>query len=376
MNELVALPVLIPLVGASLCILLGRSRAAQRAVSLSALTATTVLSIVLLVEADRDGPLVVQSGGWPAPIGITLVVDRLSGIMLTVGSLMLLAVLVFAIGQPGAERNHVGFQSTYLILAAGVAGSFIVGDLFTLVRLLRDDAHRQLRPAHPRWRTGAGARRDDLRRHQPAGLDPVHHRPGLALRGDGHRQHGRLGGQDRCPPGRPRSSVRCPARRRLRHQGRAVPAVLVAPRQLSRGAVGGHRGVCRPTDQGRGVRADPHADAVVQSGRSSSHTAARTRRLDNGGRDPRRPRSGRRQAHPVVQHRQPHRLHGDGLGVVLRRRDRRRRLLHTASHRGEDDTVPHRRPDRARRWVIAAQSPRQPGAVDPRPSPCCSSFRR
>lgn len=132
MSELVALPVLIPLIGAALSILAGRSRVAQRAISLVALTATTVLSIVLLVGADRDGPLVMQSGGWPAPIGITLVVDRLSGIMLTIGSLMLLAVLVFAIGQPGAERNHVGFQSTYLILAAGVAGSFIVGDLFTL----------------------------------------------------------------------------------------------------------------------------------------------------------------------------------------------------------------------------------------------------
>jgi multicomponent Na+:H+ antiporter subunit D len=131
-NDLVALPLLIPLVGASLCILLGRSRPAQRAVSLVALTTTTAVSVVLLVAADRDGPLVLQSGGWPAPIGITLVVDRLSGIMLTVGSLMLLAVLVFAIGQPGAERNHVGFQSTYLIMAAGVAGSFVVGDLFTL----------------------------------------------------------------------------------------------------------------------------------------------------------------------------------------------------------------------------------------------------
>jgi multicomponent Na+:H+ antiporter subunit D len=131
-DDLVALPVLIPLIGAALCIMLGRSRSAQRAVALAALTATTVLSIVLLVAADRQGPLVQQSGGWPAPIGITLVVDRLSGIMLTVGSLMLLAVLIFAIGQPGAERNHVGFQSTYLIMAAGVAGSFVVGDLFTL----------------------------------------------------------------------------------------------------------------------------------------------------------------------------------------------------------------------------------------------------
>jgi multicomponent Na+:H+ antiporter subunit D len=132
MNHLVPLPVLLPLIGAGLSILLGRSRAAQRAVSLTVLTATTGISIALLVAADRDGPLIQQSGGWPAPIGITLVVDRLSGIMLTVGSLMLLAVLVFAIGQPGAERHHVGFQSTYLILAAGVAGSFVVGDLFTL----------------------------------------------------------------------------------------------------------------------------------------------------------------------------------------------------------------------------------------------------
>src|SRR5690606_6542078 len=42
------------------------------------------------------------------------------------------AVLVYAIGEPGAERNHVGFQSTYLVLAAGVAASFLTGDLFNL----------------------------------------------------------------------------------------------------------------------------------------------------------------------------------------------------------------------------------------------------
>ena len=45
---------------------------------------------------------------------------------------MLLAVLVYAIGQPGAERNHVGFQSVYLVLAAGVSAAFLTGDLFNL----------------------------------------------------------------------------------------------------------------------------------------------------------------------------------------------------------------------------------------------------
>ena len=65
-------------------------------------------------------------------MGITLVADRLSAIMLVVASVMLLAVLVYAIGQPGAERNHVGFQSIYLVLAAGVAAAFLTGDLFNL----------------------------------------------------------------------------------------------------------------------------------------------------------------------------------------------------------------------------------------------------
>ena len=38
-------------------------------------------------------------------------------------------------------------------------------------------------------------------------------------------------------------------------------------------------------------------------------------------------------------------------------------LLHDAPHRGDDDVVPDRRADRARRRVVAAQPPRQPGPL-------------
>lgn len=132
MKHLVALPVALPLLGAAVSILVGRWRAAQRVVGIGVLTATVALSVTLLVAVDRDGPIVVHAGGWTAPVGVALVVDRLSAIMLTVASIVLLAVLVYAVGQPGAERNHVGFQSVYLIMSAGVAGSFITGDMFTL----------------------------------------------------------------------------------------------------------------------------------------------------------------------------------------------------------------------------------------------------
>jgi multicomponent Na+:H+ antiporter subunit D len=131
-TRIVALPVVLPLVGAALSILFGRSRVLQRAIGVTVLVAVTAIAVVLLVDVDRNGALVAHAGGWPAPMGIVLVADRLSTVMLVVASAMLLAVLVYAIGEPGAERNHVGFQSVYLVLAAGVSLALLTGDLFNL----------------------------------------------------------------------------------------------------------------------------------------------------------------------------------------------------------------------------------------------------
>ena len=57
-------------------------RTAQRVISIAVLSTVIVLSVVLLVQVDRDGTVAVQAGGWPAPLGITLVADRFSAIML------------------------------------------------------------------------------------------------------------------------------------------------------------------------------------------------------------------------------------------------------------------------------------------------------
>ena len=124
---------------------------------------------------DRDGTIASQAGGWPAPIGITLVADRLSAIMLVSRAVMLLAVLVYAIGQPGAERNHVGFQSVYLVLAAGVAASFLTGDLFNLFvafEMMLTASYVLITLGGP---PGPGASRHDLRGHQPARVGVAAH---------------------------------------------------------------------------------------------------------------------------------------------------------------------------------------------------------
>ncbi|AWB96418.1 Na+/H+ antiporter subunit D [Agromyces badenianii] len=133
---LVPLVVLLPLLGAASALILGRHRRAQMAVSLGVLAAVTVIAAVLLVAVDATGPAVVYIGGWDAPWGITLVVDRLSAIMLVISAIMLLVVLVYSVGQGIADQHRETpvsiFHPSYLILSAGVFNAFIAGDLFNL----------------------------------------------------------------------------------------------------------------------------------------------------------------------------------------------------------------------------------------------------
>jgi len=131
-NALIPLPIIVPLLGAALCVIAARARWAQRIVVLAALTSNLVVSIVLLVRVQDDGIGVTQAGGWPAPLGISLVVDDLAAIMLVVSSIMLLTVFVYAIGEGQEESRYAAFGSVYLVLAAGVSASFITGDLFNL----------------------------------------------------------------------------------------------------------------------------------------------------------------------------------------------------------------------------------------------------
>jgi multicomponent Na+:H+ antiporter subunit D len=130
--SLVPLPVVVALMGAALSTALGHWRLAQRVISVITLTAVLVVAVALLHRADRVDHLVHEAGGWPGPLGIVFVVDRLAGVMLTISALMLLVVMLYAIGERGVERENPAFHPLYLVLAAGVSASFVTGDLFNL----------------------------------------------------------------------------------------------------------------------------------------------------------------------------------------------------------------------------------------------------
>jgi multicomponent Na+:H+ antiporter subunit D len=135
--ELLApLPVLLPLLGAAGALLVSGHPAFQRTLSTVVLTAVLGVSVALLFIADAEGATAVSIGGWPVPLGIVLVVDRLSALMLVVASTVALGVLVFAIGQGAADGQEETplsiFHPTFLVLVAGVGNAFLAGDLFNL----------------------------------------------------------------------------------------------------------------------------------------------------------------------------------------------------------------------------------------------------
>lgn len=139
---LTPLPVLVPMLAAAVTLLAGRKPRLQRGIAVLALSVVLVVSAMLVYLADRDGTIALQVGGWGptepgmGPLGITLVVDRLSALMLVVSSIVLLAVVFYAIGQgirDGDGRQPVSiFLPTYLVLSAGVFMAFLAGDLFNL----------------------------------------------------------------------------------------------------------------------------------------------------------------------------------------------------------------------------------------------------
>lgn len=136
MSVLLTVPLLLPLLGAAATLIAGHHPVAQRIIGAGVLTAVVADTAVLLAHVDAHGPVALQAGGWEAPLGITLVADRFSALLLPVSAVVTLAVYGYAVGQGVTERRpeHVPsvFHPAYLTLVAGIGLAFLSGDLFTL----------------------------------------------------------------------------------------------------------------------------------------------------------------------------------------------------------------------------------------------------
>lgn len=131
MNHLPVLPVLIPLAAGALLLLTHeRSASFKRALAGIALLALTLAVGAALIEADSGQRMVYQLGNWPSNIGIVLVLDRLSALMLVLATVLGVIALVHAAGGDDQRQPH--FHALLMFQLMGLNGAFLTGDLFNL----------------------------------------------------------------------------------------------------------------------------------------------------------------------------------------------------------------------------------------------------
>jgi multicomponent Na+:H+ antiporter subunit D len=92
---LVVWPIAIPLIGASIAIVLWGRPNAQSAIGLIAITLQLVASLALLGHVWTNGPVAMSMGGWPAPFGIAMAADTLGAGLTAAASAVALALLVY-----------------------------------------------------------------------------------------------------------------------------------------------------------------------------------------------------------------------------------------------------------------------------------------
>lgn len=129
MSALLVAPVLVPLGGLLLCILLRNHPLLVRAVSVTATLLLLLVGLRLVWLAAGGTVLAGQMGGWPAPFGIGLVIDRLSAAMIAISALIGLVTLGYGVSS-GGEQLRRDFHLFVQGLLTGICGAFLTADIF------------------------------------------------------------------------------------------------------------------------------------------------------------------------------------------------------------------------------------------------------
>lgn len=128
------LAILLPLIGAPLCMLLGRNMLAWMFASIvSALS--FLVSVGLLMATLEHGVVSYAVGGWEPPWGIEMRIDVASALVLLAVTTISTLVLIYAkesVEKEIEKSHHTLYYTAHLLCLAGLSGIVCTGDAFNL----------------------------------------------------------------------------------------------------------------------------------------------------------------------------------------------------------------------------------------------------
>ncbi|MHC4361142.1 MAG: complex I subunit 5 family protein, partial [Planctomycetota bacterium] len=121
----------VPLVTAFLLPIFGSFRKQGKAVATGlANLATVALLVMAIVSIGLTGTY--EMGRWPIPLGINLVFDGLSALMLLVISVVSAAAMLFSVRYMEQYTAKPKYLTLFLLMVAGMNGVVLSGDIFNL----------------------------------------------------------------------------------------------------------------------------------------------------------------------------------------------------------------------------------------------------
>jgi multicomponent K+:H+ antiporter subunit D len=132
MSHLIILPILWPLLVALLTLLppFDTHIMLRRVLSVGGAAVLLLLSVVLLIQSTDSAAQLYQLGNWPAPFGISLLLDQVSSLMLCLTSVLAVAASLYA--SSGEDENGPFFHALLHFQLMGINGAFLTADLFNL----------------------------------------------------------------------------------------------------------------------------------------------------------------------------------------------------------------------------------------------------
>jgi len=132
--HLPVLQIVLPLIGAPICTVLGGRRLAW-AFALLFCGIALAISVMLLIQVQAGGTIRYDIGNWVPPYGIEYRVDALSSIVLVIVAAIATTVLVYSRASVEAEipaAQHRYFYTAYLLAVTGLLGMTVTGDAFNV----------------------------------------------------------------------------------------------------------------------------------------------------------------------------------------------------------------------------------------------------
>lgn len=132
MNNLVVLPMFIPIFVAILLVFLRQQVKTQKVIVFLSMLLLIAVNFTLLFQVKNEGIQTLAFGGWEAPFGITFVADSFAMLLVLTASIVSLCCILFAFRCLDSQYETMFVYPLILLMIAGVNGSFLTGDLFNL----------------------------------------------------------------------------------------------------------------------------------------------------------------------------------------------------------------------------------------------------